>query len=161
MAIPVELTVTVRDGKGESSTFGIFLPSGTSVAGAQAFWDALDQDLYAMIAGEVVSVNVSFPLTLDAALIASNIASATSDVQEKAYFAFTSAEGYLKSLTVPAVVETIFQAGSKLVDLLDTGVAALVTAMVSGAGGVSPVTGHDEDINTFVQGREAWGKYRP
>lgn len=161
MAVPVELTVSVRDGKGESSTFGIFLPSGTSLAGAQAFWDALDEDLYGIIAGEVVSVNVSFPLTLDILLAASNIASATSDIQEKAYFGFTSVEGFLKSFTIPAVVETIFQAGSKLVDLLNVDVAALVTGMLSGAGGVSPVTAHDEDITTIVQAREAWGKYRP
>ena len=156
MAVPIELTVTIRDGKGENSSFGIYLPSGFSVANAQTFWDSVDQDLYSLIDGEVISVSVSFPLTLDALLAASNIALTTSDVQEKAYFAFKSALGYVKSLNIPTIRESAFQAGSKLIDLADASVAAFVTAMLG-----SPVTAHDEDITAISVAREAWGKYRP
>lgn len=156
MALPVELAITVGDAKGEKSTFGIYLPDVTTVEGAQTFWESIDNDVYAMIDGEVLSVSVSFPIDLDPLLAALNIADAASDVQEKGYFAFKTAEGFVKSFAIPTFLDTMFDVGSKLINLSQTNVATFITSILA-----SGVSSHNEDLTALEMAREAWGKYRP
>lgn len=160
MAIPVSLTITIKDGKNENSVVEIFLPSATTLTDAQAFWAGFDNLFDALIDGGVVSASVSFPLALP---IGINIADPLSDVQEGALFVWETAQASLtkKSLTIPTIKEALFVAGTKLINTAHADVAAFLTAMLSGIGGVEPVAINDLDLGALRTAREAWGKYRP
>lgn len=156
MAVPVTLTISIEDGKGEVGSFSIYLPSASTLADATTYWNGFNSLLAAITRGGNVKASVSFSLTpgVSAPL-------ASSDVQEAAYAAFRSADKFIKSIRVPTIFEDVFLAGSKLVDLANVDVAAFVAAIVTGVGGIAPVTSHDEQITAIDVFREAWGKYRP
>lgn len=157
MTIPLGLTISIEDGKGETGSFVVFLPSTATLAEVETFWAGFDNLISAIVTGGNIRATLNIPL--DPLAIA---ASATSDVQEKAYAAFADAENFLKSIAIPTIDEAVFLAGSKLVDLANVDVAAFVAAMLNGiAGGIQPVTSHDVSLFAIKAMREAWGKYRP
>jgi hypothetical protein len=155
MAIPVALTISIEDGKGETGSFSLYLPSGTTLAGVETYWAGIDSLIATIVRGGNIKASVTFPLT---PLVSGPLGS--SDVQEAAYAAFRSAEGFIKSIRIPTIFEDLFLAGSKLVDIANVDVAAFITAITTGIGGISPVTSHDEDLLSLDVFREAWGKYR-
>jgi hypothetical protein len=156
MAVPVALTISIEDGKGDVGSFSIYLPSASTLAQVQTYWAGIDSLIAAIVRGGNITASVSFPLT---PLVSGPLAS--SDVQEAAYAAFRSAEGFIKSIRIPTIFEDVFLAGSKLVDLANVDIAAFVTAITTGLSGVAPVTSHDEDLLSLDIFREAWGKFRP
>lgn len=161
MALPITVSYTVLDGKGETSTIPFYIPSSTALGDVAQFATALKQLLYELLGGEITAINFTIPVAVGVS--SSNILDPDSDVQERALFTFSSADNFLRQISLPTVVETVFSAGSKLVDLANVDVAAFVTAVLSGVGtpNVTSVTSHDEDIVALDAAREAWGKYRP
>lgn len=159
MAIPVTVSFTITDGKGEQSTLGIHLPSGTTVADAQTFVSGMDNLLAAIIDGGIAQASVTVPLSTEFLLSAAGV---NSDVQEKALFVWKAINSASKaSLSVPTILESVFVAGSKLIDVTNVDVAAFLAAMLNGITGISPVNIADVDLSQLITAREAWGKYRP
>lgn len=161
----VQAYFVIEDAKGESSTVVLDLPPATTAVNAGAFRAAAQAVIGDMINGRMtdagIRLNVANPLGAVNAAIGA-------DIQEKAYFAFESVGGFLKSLTIPTILEDLFIDGSKFLDESDADVGAFLTMMidgidVSGFGGtgtVQPSTLHGEDLTLLRVAREAWGKYR-
>lgn len=159
----------VSDAKGDTSTVTVPIPDTTDVADAALFVEALGPLIGALTDGALESAGIN--VEVDASGIGGWAAASTlSDVQEKARFAFRTAGGFLKSLSLPTFIESklVNSGAGKEVDLTDGDVSAFVTAMedglsVTGLGGTGSVFPSDyrgDDITTLVEAREAWGKYR-
>lgn len=164
----VMLTLTIQDGSQptpQTSKIEIPLQNGKTIANytsvASAAWTLISP----LINGTLV--NAAFTVDVDISGFTIAVASAISDVQEKAEFVFRTANGFIKRLNLPTIVESVFgSAGrSDAVDVTDEDVAAFVTAIEDGfdlGGGttVGVVNEHDEDVTTLVAARENWGKRR-
>jgi len=163
--MPIYLTFTVQDEKGDQSVIEIPVPEVTPLTDIpyllQAYADLLDpivQGGLVQAAARVISTVTGWD----------SLAAAGSDVQEKASFAIRTAGGYIKRLSIPTILESIFSAGSPDVDLGHTDVAALVTAFedgidLSGAGGsgvIEPCDSRDDDLVNVEQAHEDWGRRR-
>lgn len=159
----------IGDAKGDTSTVTVPVPTTTDVADAALFVEAIGPLIGALTGGSLVSAGVN--IEVDTSGIGGFTAASTlSDVQEKARFAFRTAGGFLKSLSLPTFIESKFvnSGAGKEVDLTDTDVSSFVTAMedglsVTGLGGtgtVSPSDYRGDDIVSIEEAREAWGKYR-
>lgn len=165
MAVSCELFYTVVDAKNNKSrmTFPCTVPEYTDIPLVAV---ALAELLDPMINGGIE--NAGWTMSVDLGTV-NAIAAATSDVQEGARFVFKTALGFLKSVRLPAVVETIFATGSPDVDLTDTDVMAfnscivdgLDTAVLGGSVGLASFgTTRYEDLTTLVTATEDWGKNR-
>lgn len=162
MAIEIGLTIT--DVKGDKSTVTIPLPDGTALSDVQLFATQLAALVQPLVQGQLVSLTFTVPVNWTPW----PIIDAAADVQEKARFAFRTASGFLKSLSIPTVVESIFATGSGDVDTSDPDVAAFVTAMedgidltgVGGSGTIEPSDLRNDDLVSLAQAHEAWGRYR-
>jgi len=163
--MPAFIYFTIRDGKDDKSVIEIPFPDATLVTDlpllVSAFGQLIDPMLNGGLAGAGFRVDVDVPSF-------SPLAGTLADVQEKAVFAFRTANNFLKRLGLPTFNETLFVPGTKEVDATDTDVAAFITAMedgvnIAGAGGsgvVQPCDTRGEDIDTLSSAREAWGKAR-
>lgn len=168
MAKPIDVNYTIRDAKGELSTVTVHIPSTTTAVNAVAFARTLAPLVGTMVDGSLVRVTVAFNIA-PSGLGFPALPGAVSDVQEKAYFAYRGVNGFLKSLTIPTIKETLFAAGSKLLDLANPAVSAFNSAMtggldVSGEGGTGTITPTDyrgDDLVDIEEAREDWGAYRP
>jgi hypothetical protein len=161
----IHLTFSIQDEKGDVSTIDIPVPDSTPLTDIpyllQAFADLLDP----IVQGGLVQAAAKVIGTVTGW---GSAAAAGSDVQEKASFLFRTAGGYAKKIGIPTILESIFNAGSKDVDLGHTDVAALVTAIetgvdVSGAGGsgvIQPCDYRGDDISDLETATEDWGKRR-
>jgi len=164
--MPVQVYFVMEDAKGDQSTVVVDLPGATTPTNANAFRAAMQALIGDLTNGRMVNAGVRYDIS-DPLLGVG--AALDSDVQEKAFFAFRSVGGFLKTLTVPTILESLFVPGTKLLDQSDADVGAFITAMtdgidVSGFGGtgtVQPSTSHGEDLTDVEEAREAWGKYRP
>lgn len=156
----------IEDADGDKSTVAIDFAGGFA-----GNIDGLIETGWALINPLVNGHLVSGSVTLEADIsgLVNAAAAAIADVQEKAAFVFASVDGFLKTITLPTVVETIFgsSGGSKQVDVTNTDVAAFITAMEDGfddGGGtpveVNPTTSHGEDLITLRKAEQAWGKSR-
>lgn len=165
MPVNCELYYTVVDAKGNKSrmTFPCTAPDYTDIPLIAV---ALGELLDPMINGGITAAGWTVAVDLGSVV---NIASLTSDVQEGARFVFKTALGFLKSVRLPAVVETIFAANSPNVDLTDTDVSAFVSAITdgidtSGLGGSVGLgtfgTTRFEDLTALETAVEDWGRNR-
>ena len=160
------LNLVIEDGDGDKSIIPIDFSGGFTgdILGLlENAWAIVNPLVTGRLAGASVTLEADISGFVNAA------ASALSDVQEKATFVFRSVEGYLKTISIPTVLETIFtgSGAGKTVDLTNTDVAAFVTMMTDGVddgGGtpveINPTTSHGEDIAAVVRGHQSWGKNR-
>lgn len=158
--MPINVYYRIADAKNDTSTIMIPLPDSVAITDLTQYVQDIAAILQPLIngtlleAGFAVGVNVA-PWSLAAGI---------SDVQEKARFVFRTAGGFLKAISLPAVVESIFRPGSREVDTTDPNVAAFVTAMVDGitvnSNTIEPVDRRGEDLTNLVQATEAWGRAR-
>jgi len=137
------------------------VPGTTAVADAIDFAEAMILLIEPLLAGTLrdarISIGVGFTPWASAL--------STADVQEKARFVFRTVGGFVKSISLPTFVESLFSAGSKDVDLTDTDVAAFVTAMIDGitvasTETVEPSDVREADITELEAASEAWGNAR-
>lgn len=160
----INVTFTVRDGKGQESPITIQLPTsvspGDAIAFAKTAWPLVD----ALIDGGNVVGRVSFEV--DGLSSANPVGGA--DVQEIGRFVFKTVNNFTKSLGLPTFLETKLTPGTDLIDTTDADVAAFVTMMESGidttpnggSGVISPSDYRGEDLDSLVGAIEAWGKAR-
>jgi hypothetical protein len=160
---------TVADADGDQSVISIpvnFLDTldGASLAYAVKFgWDIINPLLNGTL------INAGITIQMDTSTFTNLAAAAVSDVQEKAEFVYRAVGGFIKRISLPTFVETFLtSAGAgKEVDVTQAEVTAFNLLMTDGfdeaivsVNPLNPVTDHNEDITTFVEGHQAWGKNR-
>lgn len=160
---------TVADGDNDPSIISIpvaFLDSldGAAMAFAVEYgWDIINPLLNGTL------INAGITIQVDIADFTNAAAAAISDVQEKAEFVFRAVGGFIKRITLPTFIETFFtgSGAGKEVDVTQASVTAFNTLMTDGfhealvsTEPLTPVTDHGEDITTYVEGHQAWGKNR-
>jgi hypothetical protein len=151
------ISLTFFDEKGERSTRQVYLPNSATLAQATAFAGTLVDAIDPLVTGALDSISITFALT-DGFSLTNFVGS---DVQEMGRFAFNTAAGFVSAITLPTIVESIFNLGSKTIDLSNTAVDTFVALMEDGDGFIAPVDAHGDDIGLLATAREAWGKYRP
>ncbi len=160
---------TVADANNTQSVISVpvaFLDTldGAALAYAIGYgWDIIN----ALVNGQLVNAGVT--IEVDIAGFTNAAAATISDVQEKAEFVYRAVGGFIKRISLPTFIETFFVdsgAGDE-VDVTQSAVTAFNTLMISGfhealvsTEPVTPTTDHGEDIVTFVEGHQAWGKNR-
>lgn len=160
MPVPYSITLSISDAKGDQSLVTIPVSSSETVVNVIDFAEAIIPLIQPLVTGALRAAEVSIPVAFTPWPAVASVA----DVQEKARFAFRTANGFLKHLSLPTFLESLFTPGSRDVDLADTNVAAFVTAMVDGlsvnATTVEPTDTRDEDITELEAASEAWGRAR-
>jgi hypothetical protein len=159
--MPIQTYYTLQDAKGDKSTVIVPIPDGTDFDDIIEFVQEMADLLDPLTNGTLVDAG----FTMSVAFTPWAVASAIADVQEKARFVFRTVGGFVKSLSLPTILEDIFLAGSKDVDTSDPDVAAFVTAMVDGltltsTNTIEPVDSRDEDLTDLNSAVEAWGRSR-
>lgn len=129
-------------------------------------WDIINP----LINGQLVTAGFTYETDISAWTNAA--ANALSDVQEAAEFVYRAvgdAGNFIKRISLPTFIETFFtgSGAGKEIDVTQSAVTAFNTMIVSGIKhsdlDVAPaqvVTDHNEDITTYVKGRQKWGKNR-
>jgi len=157
MALAASVRVTFKDAKNKSSFTKIRIPSSLSVAQFTGFAVAAAQVLLNLSTCRITKVGVYVGVDLSSWTIKAAPA-LLSDVEQKALFMFdTAATGFLAKVMLPAINENISFSTSDIIDTADATVIAFVTAMETGAGGLSPVKACDSrgnDVTALRSGRE-------
>ena len=159
---------TVQDGKGKQSVIQVPIPYATTPTNARAFVRAMGAVIGPLVTGKLISAGVTLEVPIGEITGFPSSASTVSDVQEKGFFSFRSAVNSLRRMTIPTILETLFNVGASTINQSHADVAAFITAMedgvdVSGVGGsgtIQPSDGRGEDLTAIEEAREAWGKYR-
>lgn len=158
-----EAYFVVADADGETSTIAVPIPVTVTLTDIPEIVGDLGALIQPMLYGTIVTAGLR--VDVDVAGFTSGVAGTLADVAEKARFVFRGANGFLKSLSLPAVAEDIINTSGD-VDLTDTDVAAFVTAMEDGftlddtVTTVQPCDVRGDDLVTLVEAREAWGRSR-
>jgi len=158
--MPASLVFTITDGKtpGKTSNVLINIPTATTVANATTFAQTVAALIDALISGIITHIGLCYQVALPGGL--STTPNAFSDVEEGAVFSFNTAAGVPTKFRLPTFNETAILSGTKVVDIADPDVAALITAMVTGSGGVAPVDSRDSDVTALRYAREMFTKDR-
>jgi len=160
---------TIADGDNDLSVISIPVSFASIIDGdGMAFaveygWDIINPLLNGTLvkAGITVEVEIAGFTNVAAAVI--------SDVQEKAEFVFNAVGGFIKRISLPTFIETFFTgAGAgKEVDITQAAVTAFNTLITDGfeealvsTDPLTPITDHGEDITSFLEGHQAWGRNR-
>lgn len=147
--MPITLYVRVADAGGPSgpdtSVITVELHPETSMANLVNATEALALLIEPLISGQIIAAGFTIEVPLNGVIVGA-AANVFADVQEKAVFAFRTANGFLKRISIPTFAEVLFNQGGAGhdVDLTDPDVAAFVDAMEDGidlaaAGGIGLV----------------------
>lgn len=169
--MPVNIFYTVADGDNDQSVINI--PVALSVTDLT---DGIDLGFVLEYGWDIINplingtlVNAGITIQADIGDWTNTAAAAISDVQEKAEFVFRAVGGFIKRISLPTFVETFFtgSGAGKEVDVTQAAVTAFNTLIIDGfeealvsTDPVTPTTDHGEDITTFVEGHQAWGRNR-
>ena len=168
MADTIDLAFSIVDEKGDISTLTFHVPATSVVADVLIAAEALADLLDPIVQGGFLNAALRLPVDLSGSTV-NALASAGSDVQEKAKFVFrTAVDKVVSFFNIPTILESIFNAGSKEVDLGHSDVGALVTAVetgidTTGDGGSSTITFCDnrgDDLYDLIEAVENWGRAR-
>lgn len=167
--MPITIFARVEDAGGprgpEISTVSMELDPTTTIANVAPAVRAFAQLIDPLIAGRITAAGFTFEVDLTG-LGLTQITSVLADVQEKATFAFRTAGGFIKRISLPTFNETLFVGvgAQHEVDLTDSDVAAFIDAMedgidVSGTGGtgvVGVVDSRDEDLTELIYANQTF-----
>jgi hypothetical protein len=160
---------TVEDADGDQSVISIpvsFVDTldGAGLAYAVGYgWPIIN----ALITGHLVNAGIT--IEIDISGFTNAAADVLSDVQEKAEFVYRAVGGFLKRISLPTFDETFFtlSGAGKEVDVTQAEVTAFNTLITAGfhealvsTDPLTPTTDHAEDLTTFIEGHQAWGKNR-
>lgn len=164
-----EIFYTIEDADGDVSVISIpveFLSTldGDAFAFALEYgWDIINP----LLNGTLIKAGIT--IEVDIAGFTNAAAAAIADVQEKAEFVFRAVGGFIKRISLPTFIETFFtgSGAGKEVDVTQSQVTAFNTLMTAGfhealvsTEPLLPVTDHGEDVATFIEGHQAWGRNR-
>ena len=158
-----EVYFVVADADGTTSTITIPVPATVNLLNIPEIVADLGAMIVPMLYGDIISAGMRVEVSVSG--FASGIAGTLADVAEKAKFVFRGVNGFLKSLSLPAVSEDIINTTGD-VDLTDPNVAAFVTAMEDGwllddaTTLVQPCDIRGDDLVTLVSAEEAFGRNR-
>lgn len=163
----IGILFTFRDGKGETSSTQVNVPSSTAIADAVLFGQQMATLIDPLINGFISRIGIVVDVDISALAIA-NAASPIADVEEGARFQYRTAQNNFTSMRIPTFIDTLITAGGNAVDQVNTDVAAFLTAMetgldltgVGGSGTISPSDTRDEDIVTTTSALEAFQSSR-
>ncbi len=160
---------TIEDGDGDQSVISIpvsFVDTldGAGLAYAVGYgWPIIN----ALVSGHLVNAGIT--IEMDISGFTNAAADVLSDVQEKAEFVYRAVGGFIKRISLPTFVETFFtgSGAGKEVDVTQSAVTAFNTLITAGfhealvsTDPLTPTTDHAEDIVTFIEGHQSWGKNR-
>lgn len=153
---------SILDEKGKRSTTEVNLPSATAFNDVVIFGAELAKLIDPLITGSIERVGVAYTVALPAGLGIKTTPQPSSDVEEGARFQYQTNQGNYTGMRVPTFDEAAILPGSRLVDQVNTAVAAFLTAMesgidlsgVGGSGVVQPSDKRDEDIVSTTSARE-------
>lgn len=148
MADAQEVTISIDDDDGHTSTMSIRIPSDTANADAVAFAADMAALVDEVVDGVITRIGLSQTVTLPGGLKSAVLAQAKRE--RGATFIYSSAEGHDFRHRLPTFKATLIDAGGNTVDQGDTDVQALRDAMINGitpvATLVEPSEHRDEDI---------------
>lgn len=145
-----QVFVTVRDNKGMQSTMIVHIPAATDAVDALDFAELLVDKIDPLILGGVVAAGV----TLAAVIAGHGTIGPTSDVQEKAEFAWRTANDFLFRVALSTLDEQFVLDASQSIDTGDATVLAFTNALKDGlvvpsTETVIPVDSRGEDLVTL------------
>lgn len=156
MAIPNEVTATIRDASGDTAQASFFVQGGFTLAQYNEMAVDLANALDAVIGG--VIDNMSLRIPVDITGLTGNTIGATSDVGDVGQLQFRSTENRPVRINVPGIMESLVAAGSDDLDQAAAPMAALLAAMEDGvttlAGVIQPCNVGEDDIETTEFARE-------
>lgn len=160
MAIAVSIRYDFIDDKGKTSFTKIRIPQGLTIAQYTGFAQGMAQLLADISFARITSASICIAIDLSTATIKA-VAQATSDIAEKAYFAFnTAVNGIRKRLRLPSFSEAFVLQGTDAIDENDPLISAFVDAMEVGittpGGVIAPVDSRLNDLTTLREAREVF-----
>lgn len=160
--MPFTLFYIIEDAKGDKSTVNIEVPSTVVLTDIPDLVQTFAELVNDMVQGGIVSGGVTLEIDLTGV---STVAALAADVQEKAAYTFRGVNGFLKRLTIPTILESVFHLNSREVDTTLPSQAAFITAMTDGVtltstNVVQPCDSRGDDLDTLNDAREAWGRAR-
>lgn len=166
MALATSINFVIQDEKGAKSTVTVNIPSDTLLADAAEFAGEVAEDIDAAITGQITGISMSYPVAVPGTCKASPVAG--SDIEEGALFLWTTAGGFATRFRLPTFDEDLIVAGSRLVDLTDGAIVALVGTMEDGqtmtsTNDVLPCDYREDDIVSLEAAYESFraSKGRP
>lgn len=156
----VELFYRIRDAKGANGQTTHNFPVAADLAVVADYARGTGQFIDALIKGQIIGYGIS--LVLDLALI-TGIKTAPlpdSDVEEGARFTMATSVGGGTEFRIPTFDEAFLVPGTRLVDLVDPAVDALVQRVIAGrtlgAINVSPSNIYGHDITALESAVESF-----
>lgn len=135
MPLPSSLSVTLEDAKGVTSNMSYFvvLPSAVTMTNLQEIGERWVEDVDNVTGCRIVNAQINFVVDIsDPGLNLKAVADPNTDVEEGARFSFRTALGFLTEFRIPGFLETLYQVGSSVVDILAPSVAEIIADVVSG-----------------------------
>lgn len=156
MAVPNEVTVTIRDASGDKAQASFFVQGGFTLSQYNEMSADLANALDAVIGGVIDQMSLRLPVDLTA--LTGNTVGATSDVGDVGQFQFRSTENRPVKINIPGILEAVVASGSDDINQADTDVAAFLAAMEDGistlAGLIQPCNIGEDDIEVTEFARE-------
>jgi hypothetical protein len=160
--MPISIFVRIQDagpddgtGKPGTSLVTCELHPETAFANLTNAVEAFALLVEPLILGQIVGAGFTIEVPVSGVIVGA-AADVFADIQEKAVFAFRTAGGFLKKISIPTFNEGLFVGGgsSGMVDITDPDVAAFVDGMIDGidlaaSGGlglVAVVDTRDDDV---------------
>lgn len=147
----ISLTLTYVDDDLATSRTSVNFPIGTALADVQAYAIA-----YAALVDPVTDCALSgYSISQEYYDDVYPTAAAGSDVEDKGVLVMRTVNNNIKTMTWPGVIEgvllnSITPAGT-FVDLANVGVAALVSALITGIAGTAPSNARGDDLRSVTQ----------
>jgi len=154
MALAVTVNIGFIDGKGDTSTTSVRVPTGFTLANYVEFAEDLAQLVSNIASSAITSVSLSFYVDLSA-LGLDTVASSVTSVAKKLFLQFSTAvTGFVAKTFIPGLRETQVGTGSDDVNQADVDVAPLLSAIEDGivvTGGTMTFTNEREHDITATQ----------
>lgn len=156
MAVPSEVTMTIRDASGDTAKASFFVQNNFTLSQYNEMSADLANAVDAVIGGVIDGMSLRIPV--DVSALTGNTIGATSDVGDVGQFQFRSDENRPVRMNVPGILETVVAAGSDDINQADTAVAAFLAAIEDGvttlAGVIQPCNIGEDDISSTEFARE-------
>lgn len=151
----IQLSLTYQDDDLATSRTSVDFPAGTALAAVQTFATA-----YAALVDPVTDCAlIGYSVNQEYYDDAYPVAAAGSDVEDKGVLIIRTVGNAIKTMSWPGVLESVLvnsiSPPGTYIDLANVGVAALVSALITGIGGTAPTNGRGDDLRSV---KEAYKK---
>lgn len=145
MAVGLPQSYSYRDAKGNTASIRLYLDSSATVAQAWQNGDNLQVDFNQLTNG--APMQAKGPFTSNPHSTTYGNTTNFQNIEDKAVFVFTDAEGSIHRYMIPAPLETIFDNDSETLLITNAHVQQLVSDMLNAAyGAATPTTGNTKAV---------------